>query len=323
MNRPVFTGSFDMADLQTNWSYEPSAIAARIRLKRTRAWLTGRRAPPSFRIIRAPSAAGRWNVLFLFAPTGELDGDQRQILQRVQSLEGPVLVVLAVPTSAASAAAAALHRVDALIVKELEGYDFSAYRIALDLIALHSPGATAYVQNDSVLGPFGEADELVRRAPWDLTGIIGMRAVENHVSSFAFILRSVTPARVAALRPVLSPSWGCDRFDDVIMLQETRLARIASRSMSVGAYWYVPTQPGLNPLLVSLGRRVMRVPPLADISADATLASPVDLLNAGFPYLKRSLFTKFAGLHDPTKLMKALEVRGWETDDIKWLVTSS
>ncbi len=299
----------DIADLQTQWSYRPSPIAARIRIKRLRHWMTGRRPAPQWHMVRPVTRAARWNVLFLYAPSGDLDRDQHRILDRMRGLSGSLLIVLATPHDHHPAV---LDRADALIIKDLPGFDFSAYRIALDAIATGSAGATVYIQNDSVLGPFGDIDGFVQRAPWDLTGFIGARTVENHISSFAFILRDVTPARVAALRPVLSPAWRCDDFNAVILLQETRLARIASRSMTVGAYWYVPTQPAREPAIAramkhATGTARHRI----DVTGDATLACPVDLLDAGFPFLKRSLFTKFAGLHDESALDAALLVRDW------------
>ncbi|MDP1028792.1 hypothetical protein Q5H91_16335 [Sphingomonas sp. KR1UV-12] len=292
----------------TPWAFRPSPPAFRIRIKRLACRLTRRRAPPRWRTIRPVTPAARWNVLFLYAPQGALDADQRRILARVRRLDGSLLVVLACPDIA--------HPVvpdgaDAIIVKELSGFDFSAYRLALDAIAGASPGAVAYVQNDSVLGPFGDVDRLVRDAPWDLTGFIATRAVENHLSSFAFVLRDVTPARLAALTPILSSRWSCDDPTAVILLQETRLARVAARRMSVGAYWYVPTAPLREPIvrrvLARAGGRAAQI----DTAGDATLACPVALLDAGFPYLKRSLFTKFAGLHAPVALKAALSAQDW------------
>jgi hypothetical protein len=47
------------------------------------------------------------------------------------------------------------------------------------------------------------------------------------------------------------------------------------------------------------------------LAGDATLACPVALLDMGFPFLKRSLFGKFAGLHDPATLHSELATRGW------------
>ncbi len=306
-----FIGSFDMRALETNWRFEPSPIAARVRVKRAQSWLTGRGAPPAFKVIATPFPAARWNVLFLFSATGELDLEQREMLARFGRFAAPLLVVLAAPRPGTQAERDAAGTADALILKGKEGFDFSAYHIALQTLAEHSSGTVAYVQNDSVFGPLEDIQTMVRRAPWDLTGFIGMRAVENHVSSFAFILRGVTAQRLAALREVLSPEWSCDRFEDVILLQETRLARIAARSMSVGAYWYARTQPHDKPLLSAIARRVTGTPPLIDVSGDPLIAQPLALLEAGFPFLKRSLFNKFAGLHDPALLRAALGDRGW------------
>lgn len=298
-----------IADLLTDWSYRSSPIAPRVRVKRWRHRLTGRQAAPSWRMIVPPVPAPRWNVLFLYAPSGDLDRDQGLILDRVRRLEGKMLVIMA--SSALSVPAPVSACADAVMVKDTGGFDFSAYRLALDAIAEHSPGALAYVQNDSVFGPFGDINRLIRQAPWDLTGFIGTRAVENHLSSFAFVLRDVTPARMTALRPVLSPSWSCDAFDAVILLQETRLARVAARTMSVGAYWFVPTQPAARSLPAVLLGRLTGTRRRVDASGDATLACPIPLLDAGFPFIKRSLFTKFAGLHDEAALRAALRSKGW------------
>jgi hypothetical protein len=54
---------------------------------------------------------------------------------------------------------------------------------------------------------------------------------------------------------------------DVIQVQETRFARVAARSLRVGAYWFAEKEQVLDP----------------------TLFRPIELITAGFPFLKRSL----------------------------------
>jgi hypothetical protein len=56
----------------------------------------------------------------------------------------------------------------------------------------------------------------------------------------------------------------------VINLHELRFARVASRSMSVGAFWYGDAVKVQDPML----------------------HRPIELLTAGFPFLKRSLLGK-------------------------------
>ena len=50
----------------------------------------------------------------------------------------------------------------------------------------------------------------------------------------------------------------------MITCQESRMARVASRSMSVGAYWYLE-------------------------DGDPTQTAPFELIDAGYPFFKRSL----------------------------------
>lgn len=295
--------------LVPDWRFTPSAPPLRVRLKRLARWRLGRRPPPAFRVVRAPELAARWNVLFLYAPSGELDPDQQRILARVRALTGSLMVVLATEALETTE----LDVADALVIKQLSGYDFSGYQIALDLIARHSPGALTYLQNDSVFGPFGDMDRRIAQAPWDLTGVIASPTVENHISSFAFVLRGVTPARCAALQSVLSPEWSCDAFDDVILLQETRFARVASRSMSVGALWYNPAPRPLRPFLRAAwdhATGARRPAPAA--AGDAMLSEPLALLEAGFPFVKRSLCGKYADLADQHMVRAALARHGWQ-----------
>lgn len=75
----------------------------------------------------------------------------------------------------------------------------------------------------------------------------------------------------------------------MILLQETRFAKVASQQMSVGAYWYTD----------------------GSLHQDLCLNCPEQLIEAGFPLLKRSLLGKFAGnFQDPQKMQALLERLG-------------
>lgn len=295
--------------LVRNWRFSPSTPSMLTRLRRARLYRRG--SAPRSQILRVPWPSERWNCLFLFAPKGVLDVDQEEILTRLRALAGRLLVVVATPTP--DRIPAAVTMADALIWKDLPGFDFSAYALALDAIARFAAGAMAYVQNDSVLGPFGDLDALIRDAPWDLTGFIGSPAVENHFSSFAFVLKQVTTMRMKALAPVVSTSWSYDDFVTVVMLQETRFARTASRAMTVGSLWYLPVRPTEPSLAGKVAQRlgIVRGANVHDIRGDATLSFPLALLDHGFPFLKRSLFTKYAGLVPEAELRARLAEMGW------------
>jgi len=180
-----------------------------------------------------------------------------------------------------------------VIWKGLSGYDFSAYAIALREIAKSSPGADVVILNDSVFGPFGSLDPFIARTRWDLTGFTATGLIENHIQSYCFVIRDVTPAKVLALLPVLPLRHALNHAVDVIYLQESRLARVAARSMSVGAFWYAGGEPGWDP----------------------TLHGAEDLIAAGFPFLKRSLFGKYTGVFDEARLFEMLEERGHPLPD--------
>ena len=128
--------------------------------------------------------------------------------------------------------------------------------------------------NDSILGPFEDLETIMRDARWDLTAFTASSAFENHVQSFAFLLRDVTHRRLDHLSSVLSPYLTFGRFDGVVNCLETRLARVAARRMRVGALWFCDER----------GRE------------DAPLFRPLELLADGFPFLKKSLLGKHARL---------------------------
>lgn len=258
---------------------------------------------------------GRWNLLFLFLPSGSLDQHQREMLKRLGTGEGRLLVVYAAPNP--RDVPVELTDADALVWKDLRGFDFSAYTLGLTLIARHSPGATTYVQNDSVFGPFASVDDLVAAARWDLTGFIASAAVENHLSSFAFIIKAVTTERLAMMRSVLSTRWCHDDFDSVLLMQETRIARIADQTMSVGSFFYLPARPASADWTRRIATRirparVARYP--LDVRGDATLGSPFQLLERGFPFLKRSLLGKFEGVADVDAVRAYLRSLHWPVD---------
>jgi hypothetical protein len=263
------------AGFVARWSFVPSAPGRQIRAERLRARLR-RAAFPAHRVL-APIGAARevWVAHFVYAPQGTLSRSQRVGLRRLKDLGLPLLVVCAtpqpqqVPPEVAACA-------DALLWKDPRGYDISAYTIALNEIARGSPGATVYLCNDSVFGPMRDLRPLIREAPWDLTGLTAHHGDGNHVQTYAFVLKGVTPARLDALAPVLTTRWSLDWSDHVVAAQEIPLSRLAARSMSVGSYLYAgPPLPG-----------------------DPMTTRAFELIEMGHPYLKKSLLGKMHRYQD-------------------------
>ena len=116
--------------------------------------------------------------------------------------------------------------------------------------------------NDSVFGPFVPLRPVLDNSRWDLTGFTASGELTNHVQSYAFCLRGVTPARVAA------------------------------RSMTVGALWYSDATRVHNP----------------------TLVKPMELLDAGFPFLKRALLTKSSNYIERDLVLERLARHGHPLD---------
>lgn len=256
--------------LERDWTYRPSRIGYHTRALRIRARMR-RRPGPATQVLRAVTPRQRWTCYFLYLPDGVLQPAHRFTLERLRARNAGLLVVCATPDPAM--VPAFLHEVaDALIWKDLGGFDFCAYALAIETVARNSAGADLFIMNDSVLGPFTDLDAQLDRTPWDLTGFTAFARIENHIQSYAFNLRSVTPATVAALRPALSSGIAHDYYRDVIYAQETRLARVAARSMSVGSLWYAP-----------------------DASGDASIFAAMSLVANDFPFLKRKLLGREKG----------------------------
>jgi len=254
---------------------------------RAKSLLTGLRPPPPSAWPKPIAPRRRWNGYFLYLPDGVLTASHLYTLDRLRALPGGLLAICATP-GVEQVPEDLLRRADAVCWKGLSGYDFSAYALALAAVAERAPGADLFLLNDSVLGPFGDVEALLERSSWDLTGFTASAAFENHVQSYAFLIRNVNPAMVRALRTVVSTRYAFNYYQNVVNWQETRLARVAARSMSVGALWY------------SDGRNVH----------DPSLQSATDLVASGLPFLKRSLLGRYAGFQDRDRLEAILKAAG-------------
>ncbi|UZK65050.1 hypothetical protein [Sphingomonas sp. M1-B02] len=206
---------------------------------------------------------------------------------------------------------ALLDKADALYWKGLVGFDFSAYALLLDEIVLKSPGADVYLQNDSVLGPFGDLEVLIASMPWRVSGFMASSGAQNHLQSYALFFRRVDPALMSGLSAIFSKRWAYDRYRDVVNLQETRMASVAARHASVGAAWYAPCVHEDAPSLSAIIRHKFGI---ADASPrrtrDPSLCDVEDLLAQGFPFLKRSLFTRNVDLNPRAPLDAFLAQQG-------------
>lgn len=255
---------------ESPWPFVRSRPLLRTTLNRWRV-LGTRVEPPAWSVISEAKPRGQWIVYFIHAPRGTLTAAHRFTLERLSLEDAGLLVVCACPADGAVLDEVRLQ-CDALIWKDLPGWDFSAYAIGLEQIARQSPGANVLLMNDSVLGPFRRLTPFMQEPPWRLTGFTANAGNENHIQSYALVFSQVDPGLLRALSGVLSTEWAYNSASSVILWQETRLARAACRHMTVGAWWYTDTK----------------------VIGDLCLHAPAQLIEAGFPFLKRSLIGKFA-----------------------------
>lgn len=272
--------------LQHVWSYRPSAPGLVSEMLRRRAEATRRVGPPPSCVLKRVHAKRRWSCAFLYLPDGLLTASHDYMLKRLRERDAGLLIVCATPTLD-DVPPPLFEIADALLWKSLAGFDFSAYALAIEAIANDSPGADLLVVNDSVLGPFGDIDLILATMPWDFCGFTASQRSENHIQSYAFHLRGLDPSRAAALAPAMSTRFAYERYRDVIFAQETRLARAAATTMSAGALWYGPSVMG-----------------------DPSVHAALDLVQHGFPFLKRKLFYRDADIYPRQALLSVLEEHG-------------
>ncbi len=274
--------------LQRNWDYQPTAPDAFDSLQRLMARFRIKAAPQRRALSPITAQRDRWIAYFIYLPAGrQLDEAHRYTIARLRDADCGLIIVCA-SSSPDHVPQELVNSSDALYWKALGGFDFSAYSIAIHEVARASPGADMFVLNDSVFGPFCSMDTLWDLMKWDLTSLTASGQVENHIQSYAFCLRNVTPQRVAALNQVLPRDQAYNDYQAVVHCQETRFARQASRSMSVGALWYA----GI------------------DVTIDPSLFAAVPLVNTGFPFMKRGLLSKHRWIYPEEVILEALKRQG-------------
>lgn len=274
-------------DLVANWDFESTPVPRWRRRQVVETLLRRGHRRPKWFAVRPLTKRQAWAVFFLYAPQGEITPAQKFTLSRLKDL-GLNLLVICASDSASLLPNDLYTYADALFWKSVEGYDFSAYTLALLEISKLAPGADVFLMNDSVFGPFSDLNEMLRGAPWDLTGFTASSQVAHHVQSYAFALRGVDRMRMLNLAPVFFPFLALSDPRDVVNIQEIRLARVAARSMKVGAFWFGDVKKVIDP----------------------TLVRPFELLNVGFPFLKRSLLGKHKKFQDEELVLSHLRDQG-------------
>jgi lipopolysaccharide biosynthesis protein len=285
------SSNFTISGLSANWDFQPSRVLRWERRQVVELFLQNAHKRPAWKEVKALKPKHRWVAYFMYAPDGVLSPTHIFTLSRLRDLGLPLLVVCASPHPNRLPSKLAGF-CDALFWKDLPGYDFSAYTLALRQISQRSPNADVFVLNDSVFGPFSDFRTCIEKSPWDLTGFTASSQLTNHIQSYAFSLRNVDRWRMAALTPVFFPFASISSPQAVIRVQELRMARVAARSMKVGAFWFADTKDAVDPVI----------------------ARPLELIDTGFPFLKRSLLSKLKGYVDQDLMLSRLQQLGHPID---------
>jgi hypothetical protein len=272
--------------LERDWRFRPSRADPKTLLARRhwRHW----GAAPATKTIRPITPHAQWIAYFIYLPAGGLTAAHRFTLERLRAASNAGLVVICATPDPVDIPAELAGMAGALYWKALGGFDFSAYALAIRETARRSPGADLLVLNDSVFGPFVPVDELWSQMRWDLSGFTVSGQVQNHLQSYAFCLRNVDDRTLTALVDIFPEGRAFDDYRAVVLWQETRFATVASRAMSVGALWYGDVRRCLDP----------------------TLFAALPLVEAGFPFLKRGLLGKHAGIYPEEAIRAVLAEQG-------------
>lgn len=261
-------------------------------MRRAICWLKGRAEFPHHEVLKPPSKSLEWIVYFIFAPSGRIDEGHQYTIDKLRRSRRSLLVVFASESSDVIDPDLA-DQCEALIWKDLPGYDFSGYALGLNVLARALPGASALVLNDSVFGPFYDLDPLLDGAKWDLTGFSASESQENHIQSFAFYLKRLDQGVIDGMGQIFSLRFSFDDFLQTVTLRETRMARLAAKSMTVGSFLYAPNR----------------------YSPDPTVEKPLEMIDCGFPFLKRSLLGKHHGKVAHLELVRCLMEAGHPPSD--------
>jgi len=250
----------------SQWDFESEPVPRWLLRHRLEVFARKAHRAPKWSVLKSVLPKPTWCVYFVYCPDGVLSAAHKFALGSLKDFGENILTVCAAKSIEHVPAELSRYS-DALIWKGLEGYDFSAYSIALNLIARSSPDSEVLVVNDSVLGPFTNPRRGFAETNWGMGGFTASSYLRPHVQSYAFWLRRVNRRSMARFSRVFFPAFALSDYQAVIWLQELRLAEVASGYMKVGAQWFTDASK------------------LLDLSTD----TPFELLDAGMPFLKKSL----------------------------------
>ncbi len=284
-----------------------------------------------------PVALGQRVALFChFDRAGSVREDVLHYLERLGAAGFSVVFI----TNSGGLKPPAFARVQALcaavLVRRNVGYDFGAWRDALERLALpRADTESLLLVNDSVYGPLGRIEEVLARIDFrqaELWGLTESWQSRYHLQSFFL---AVAPSAMASaawrqfwneVRPVPSKHWVIQRYE--IGLTQM-LLRAGFRCKAVWPYAELVAQvdPSLlmeerdpegpvsvDPIIHVRKEHAHRIrrAAVARIPLNPTSDLWRQLLRAGFPFLKRELLRD-----NPTRVSDVVDWRGVLEEELK------
>lgn len=233
-------------------------------------------------------------VYFSYDPDARVDAASRYLLDALREHVQHLAIVVN-GTLGEESHAWASERADVVLERENVGFDVGAYRYAIDALRdTHADADELILANFTSFGPVGDLGEIFDRAALTDVDIWGLTAHGPLIPN-PYTHRGVMPEHLqshflAVRRRVLeSAAWReywqtmpeITSYSDSIQLHEARFTPwMRARGFSVAALWERPLRAGEQAS-----------------AANATIERPLELLEAGYPLVKRRL-----AWHEPLEL---------------------
>jgi lipopolysaccharide biosynthesis protein len=235
---------------------------------------------PEFRVINDDfSQSKRWAVYFCFNPNGKLLPQNEFMITALKKDGFKVLLVIACRDHAAIDPRF-IQLADVVLWKDMKGFDMSALRLGLTYVCQTRGDVSVLWINDSVFGPFKPIHKFLSSCgdDFDVLGMTLSYAIRPHFQSYCIFFRRLTPDLIKGMFGRTLKTTLNDHLSNVIAFEACFAANLTSAGFKVKC-WAAP---------------VLK-------SYDLTMAYPFELIEQGFPFLKRSLVGKFAAAFDQQK----------------------
>ena len=227
-------------------------------------------SPPKYRVIKDDQI--KWAIYFCYNASGSLLPQNEFMINALKQDGFGVSVVLACASSEAIDDRF-LKLSDVLIWKGMHGFDISALKIGLSHIQETRGEVDALWINDSVFGPFSSISTFIESCggDFDVLGLTLAYSVRPHFQSYCFFIKKLNKPLIKSLFGAAFHTTLNDHLSNVLAFEACFAANLTARGFKVKC-WAAPTQ--------------------ADF--DLTMAFPFELVERGFPFIKRSLVGKFS-----------------------------